>query len=143
MKNGYMGEASLVITVPTTSGLKSGEAFINGTFAGTLVKDASADSPYNAPVECSTDKAVKHAVSNVLTYNAGAEATWGAIDVGDKVYFDASGLKDNPMVSGKKIKLTTSPLDKNGNTNVQWGIAAEVMSTATATVSEIYVIPVR
>ena len=143
MKNGYMGEPSLVITVPTASGDLSGQAFQNGTFNGTLVKDASTVSPYNAPVEVSTDKAVKHYVSNVLTYNAAVEATWAAIDIGNKVYYDGSALKDDPAHTGKKIRLTMSPLDKTGATNVQFGIAATKTTTATAAVEEIYVIPVR
>ena len=140
MKNGYMGECSLVRSMATASGLKSGQAFQNGTLNGVLVKDAETASPYNAPVEIATDKLVKHYVSNVLTYAAAVEATWGAIDVGDKVYYDLSGLKDDPnQATGVKIRLTTSPKDKADANNVQYGVAAEAMTTATATVSEIYI----
>ena len=140
MKNGYMGEDSLVKNLATASGLLSGQAFQNGTLNGVLIKDAETASPYNAPVEIATDKLVKHYVSNALTYAAAVEATWGAIDVGDKVYYDLSGLKDDPnQTTGVKIRLTTSPKDKADANNVQYGVAAEAMTTATATVSEIYI----
>ncbi len=140
MKNGYMGECTLVRSMATASGLLSGQAFQNGTLNGVLIKDAETSSPYNAPVEIATDKLVKHYVSNARTYAAGVEATWGAIDVGDKVYYDLSALKDDPsQATGVKIRLTTSPKDKAGANNVQYGVAAEAMTTETATVAEIYI----
>jgi len=140
MKNGYMGEDSLVKNLATATGLKSGQAFQIGTLNGVLIKDAETASPYNAPVELATDKLVKHYVSNVMTYNANVEATWAAITVGKAVYYDLSALKDDPnQATGVKIRLTTSPKDKADANNVQYGVAAEAMTTATATVSEIYV----
>ena len=53
-----------------------------------------------------------HNVRNVLTYTAGpvAEATWGAINVGDPVYYDA----EQDVLNG--IKLSTSPLQSDGAT---------------------------
>lgn len=56
-------------------------------------------------------------VQNVRTYNMGAEATWGAINVGDRIYYDASGT----MPAG--VKLSTSPLDVAGNANALFGTA--------------------
>lgn len=54
----------------------------------------------------------KHGVRNVLTYTSGplAEATWGPINIGDPVYYDAEqdGLSGN--------KLSTSPLQSDGAT---------------------------
>lgn len=141
MKNNYKGENTLGHVIPTASGLKSGQAYQVGTLNAVLLKDAETDSPYNAICELATDKLVKHYVSNAMTYTGGnAEATWAAITVGKKIYYDLSGLKDDPnQASGVKIRLTTSPLDKSGATNVQFGVAAEAMATATATVSEIFV----
>ena len=54
-------------------------------------------------------------VRNVLTYNLGAEQTWGAINIGDPVYYDDSGT----MPAG--VYLSTSPLDSAGNANVKYG----------------------
>lgn len=145
MKNAGRGEASLTKTVATGSGLKAGQAFQSGALNGTLITDAETASPYNAVVEFSADKTVKHYVSNVLTYTGGnAEATWGAITLGQKIYYDLSGLKDDPaQASGTKIRLTTSPSDKASVTNVLYGYAMEPMTTATATVAEIEILPVR
>lgn len=56
-----------------------------------------------------------HNVRNVLTY-AGAEASWGAINVGDPVYYDVSSDANNG------IKLSTSPLDAGGNANPRFGV---------------------
>jgi hypothetical protein len=60
-----------------------------------------------------------HDVRNVLTYNGGnpgAEATWGPINIGDPVYYDASST----MVA-LGIYLSTSPLD-----NIAAGVANSV-----------------
>jgi len=58
-----------------------------------------------------------HNVRNVRTYNAGpvAEATWGAINVGDPVYYDA----EQDTLNG--IKLSTSPLTSVGAANTLFG----------------------
>lgn len=53
-----------------------------------------------------------HYVRNVLTYSADpvAEATWGAINVGDPVYYDA----EQDALNG--IKLSTAPTQSDGAT---------------------------
>lgn len=53
-----------------------------------------------------------HYVRNVLTYTSGpvAEATWGAINVGDPVYYDAEQDALNA------VKLSTAPLQSDGAT---------------------------
>jgi hypothetical protein len=54
----------------------------------------------------------RHDVRNVLTYAAGpagAEATWGAINIGDPVYYDPS----TTMVA-LGIYLSTAPADNGG-----------------------------
>ena len=56
-------------------------------------------------------------VRNVLTYAAAVEATWGAINEGDIIYYDPSAT----MPAG--IKLSTSPLDNTGAANARFGIA--------------------
>ena len=55
-------------------------------------------------------------VRNVLTYNPGvAELTWGAINIGDEVYYDGSA----GMPAG--VYLSTSPLDTDGTANTRFG----------------------
>lgn len=56
-----------------------------------------------------------HNVRNVLTYADAAEATWGAINVGDPIFYDRSGT----MPAG--VQLSTSPLDADGNANPLFG----------------------
>lgn len=56
-----------------------------------------------------------HEVRNVLTYNAGAGATWGPINIGDPVYFDDSAT----MPAG--TYLSTSPLNNLGTANPLFG----------------------
>lgn len=54
-------------------------------------------------------------VRNVLTYSAEAEATFGALNIGDAVYYDASAV----MPAG--VYLSTSPLDNLGAANSVFG----------------------
>ena len=57
-------------------------------------------------------------VRNVLTYSAGpvAEATWGAMNIGDPVFYDA----EQDALNG--IKLSTAPLQSDGTTpNARFG----------------------
>lgn len=54
-------------------------------------------------------------VRNVLTYDQAVEATWGAINIGDPVYYDDSAT----MPAG--VYLSISPLDNLGNSNVKFG----------------------
>jgi hypothetical protein len=54
-------------------------------------------------------------VRNVLTYAAAVEATWGAINVGDIVYYDNSAT----MPAG--VYLSTSPLDNLTVANTRFG----------------------
>jgi len=69
----------------------------------------------------------RHGVRNVLTYSAGpvAEATWGPINVGDPVYYDA----EQDALSGNK--LSTSPLTSAGAANARFGIVV-MQQTETA-----------
>lgn len=71
-------------------------------------------------------KIYKFAVRNVLTYSGGAEATFGAIAVGDPIYYDPSAT----MPAG--VYLSTSPLDSAGAANTIWGHRAPRSETDTA-----------
>jgi len=63
-----------------------------------------------------------HEVRNVLTYDPGvSELTWGAINIGDEVYYDSSAS----MPAG--VKLSTSPLatGTGNNTRFGWVVSAD------------------
>jgi len=70
----------------------------------------------------------RHGVRNVLTYTSGplAEATWGPINVGDPVYYDA----EQDSLSGNK--LSTAPVQSDGatpNTLFGWVVLEEDQDT--------------
>jgi hypothetical protein len=56
-----------------------------------------------------------HNVRNVLTYNVGAENTWGAINVGDPVYYDASATMP------ANTWLSTAPANNVAAANTLFG----------------------
>ena len=69
-----------------------------------------------AVVDFTCSMVYQQTVRNVLTYNVGvAELTWGAINVGDIVYYDNSAS----MPAG--TYLSTSPLDLAGVANTLFG----------------------
>ena len=65
-------------------------------------------------------------VRNVLTYSGAAENTWGAINIGDLVYYDNSAT----MPAG--VYLSTSPLDNLGVANTLFGSIEVITSEAAA-----------
>jgi len=109
------------------SALTSGTPVKVGFLTGVIEK--TADANYDAVVNVCDGAVYSLSVRNVRTYESGAEATYGAIAVGDKIYFDASAT----MPSG--VKLSTSPLSATDTTNVVFGIALSVEATATAKTS--------
>lgn len=93
-------------------------ALVSGRVAGALMGGAvlSLDADDSVAVlDLTPGKIYAWNVRNVLTYNGGAENTFGAINIGDPVYYDPSST----MPAG--VKLSTSPLDKDGGTNSVFG----------------------
>lgn len=78
---------------------------------GTVYNAGSTADPY-AVINFAEGRVEMHDVRNVLTYTAGpvAEATWGAINIGDPIFYDA----EQDTLNG--IKLSTSPLQSDGAT---------------------------
>jgi hypothetical protein len=70
-----------------------------------------------AVIDFTSGMVYRQTVRNVLTYNAGAENTWGAINIGNPVYYDNSAT----MPVG--TYLSTSPLDNTGVANTPFGYA--------------------
>jgi hypothetical protein len=58
-----------------------------------------------------------HNVRNVLTYNIGAENTWGPINVGDPIYYD------NSATMPANTWLSTAPANNVAGANVLFGFA--------------------
>lgn len=67
----------------------------------------------------------RHTIRNVRTYSGSAENTWGAINVGDPVWYDRSAT----MPGG--TYLSTSPNDALGAANPQFGTVMLMVDNAT------------
>jgi len=104
---------------------------INGTqMTGTvLVVDGSI-----AVIDFTHSMVYLHDVRNVRTYYQGAAATWGAIAIGDPIFYDRSATMP------ANVFLSTSPLDEDGNANPLFGFRVpanddDIAATTTATAS--------
>jgi hypothetical protein len=108
--------ARLIDATPTPSNpaAVNGRDYANGeALTGVIISVDTSDSV--AVLDIAPGNKYWFEVRNVLTYAAAVEATWGAINVGDPVYYDDSGT----MPAG--VYLSTSPLDNAGNANVKFG----------------------
>ena len=116
--------ARLIDATPTASnpacvngrGYAAGEAL-----SGVILSVDAGDSV--ATLDIASGNHYYFEVRNVLTYAAAVEATWGAINIGDPVYYDDSAT----MPAG--VYLSTSPLDNAGNPNVKFGHVAPCDNT--------------
>lgn len=103
-------------TTPTVTQPAQLTALTAGTqICGTILSLIAADSVAEVDLTCGS--IYLHNVRNVLTYAAAVEATWGAINEGDRIYYDASAT----MPAG--TKLSTSPLNNLGAANALYGTA--------------------
>lgn len=93
--------AALISRIPGTQ--------ITGTV---LVADAGTSI---AVVDVTCSMVYRHWVRNVITYNAGNENAWAAINIGDPVYWDDS----NTMPAA--VFLSTSPLSRTAAANPLFG----------------------
>ena len=106
--------ARLTDTTPTASLPAELTSLTAGTqLTGTIISVDAADSV--AVIDFRAGNVYYHEVRNVLTYAAAVEATWGAINIGDAVYYDNSAT----MPAG--VYLSTSPLDNTGAANTLFG----------------------
>ena len=108
--------ARMTDTTPTVTQPAQLTALTAGTQIGGTVLSIDA-SVSRAVVDLRAGVIYLHEVRNVLTYAIGAEATWGAINEGDRIYYDGSGTMPAGTV------LSTSPLDSAGAANALWGTA--------------------
>ena len=117
--------ARLTDTTPTESNPCELTSLLPGTqLCGTILSIDAGDSI--AIVNVAPGFIGNFEVRNVLTYNAAVEATWGAINVGDLVYYDNSAT----MPAG--VYLSTSPNDNLAAANSLFGYIACITSEAGA-----------
>jgi hypothetical protein len=101
-------------TTPTATLPAALTSRIDGTQLTGTILVVDADDEF-AVIDFTHSMVYEHDVRNVRTYYDAAEATWGAIDIGDPIYYDRSaGMPAN-------AKLSTSPLDIDGNDNPLFG----------------------
>lgn len=109
--------ARLADITPTPSHPARVTSLLDGTnLTGTILTIDAGESI--AVIDFTCSMVYKQSVRNVLTWNAGvAELTWGAINIGDIVYYDAEALQ-----TALGFPLSTSPLSSNtGVANVRFG----------------------
>jgi len=117
--------ARLEDATPTASLPAALLSVTDGTqLTGTVLVVDAADSM--AVIDFTHSMVYEHDVRNVLTYSEGAESTFGAINVGDPIYYDRSATM--PAAA----KLSTSPLDSTGAANPLFGFRVPANDNDTA-----------
>lgn len=106
--------ARLEDTTPTpTNPAKVTSTLVGHELTGTILTvDDDLDV---AVIDFTCSMVYRFTVRNVLTYSAQAENTFGAINIGDAIYYDGSAT----MPAG--TYLSTSPLDNLGTANPLFG----------------------
>ena len=113
--------ARLTDTTPTPTLPAEVTSLTAGTqLTGTCLTIDASDSV--AMIDFSPSMVYYQEVRNVLTYDP-AEATWGAINIGDELYYDPSGI----MPAG--VYLSTSPLTAGGGNNTRFGWVVSINDT--------------
>lgn len=109
--------ARLTDVTPTPSNPAQVTSLLAGTtLTGTILTVDAVNSV--AVIDVTSSMVYRQTVRNVLTYNPGvAELTWGPINIGDPIYYDASAS----MPVG--TYLSTSPLNTGGTANTLFGFA--------------------
>lgn len=103
----------LTDTTPTLGDPACVTSLIDGMeMCGTVVNAGTTTTDEYALLNVAEGAVYRHNVRNVLTYSAGpvAEATWGAINIGDPVFYD----DEQDTLNG--VKLSTAPLQSDGST---------------------------
>jgi len=96
-------------TMPAEVTSRTDSTQMTGTILGVDADDSV------ALIDFTSSMVYWHEVRNVLTYSGEAENTFGAINIGDEVYYD-HGVT---MPAG--VYLSTSPLNNVGATNTRFG----------------------
>jgi len=103
--------ARLTDTTPTPSNPAEVTSVLPGTqLTGTILTVDATNSV--AVIDFTCSMVYQQTVRNVLTYNVGAEATWGAMNIGDPVYYDHSAT----MPVGTYLSVAPAAADAAANT---------------------------
>ncbi len=112
----------LTDATPTPTNPAEVTSLLPGTqLTGTILTVDAGDSI--AVIDFTCSMVYLHYVRNVRTYNGGVEATWGAINIGDPVYYDDSGT----MPAG--VYLSTSPANNQAAANTLFGFVVPANDT--------------
>lgn len=126
MAKNYVSGDSRTINLTVGASVDAGTPVKVVDITGTTITESTATDT-TAVVDVAPTATYKHSVRNVTAYSGGVENTYAAASEGKTVYFDASST----MPTG--VKLSLSPLDKDGSANVKFGkIVGGADSTATA-----------
>jgi len=107
-------QARLENNAPVVTEAASVLSLLVGTqLTGTVLTVDAADDI--AVIDFTCGMVYAHAVRNVLTYNAGAENTFGPLNIGDPVYYDRSATMP------ATVYLSTSPADRVAGANPLFG----------------------
>lgn len=82
---------------------------------GTIIGVQTDVTPNTITLDVRNGKIYLHQLRNVLTYSGAIEDTWTLINYGMAVYYDRSSTMP------AAVKLSTSPLDKDGVANALFG----------------------
>jgi hypothetical protein len=77
-------------TQPAYVTVPAAERALRHGATGTILSTDTTHVPSVAVIDFTRGAVYKHNVRNVLTYGGQAEASWGALNVGDPVYYDDS-----------------------------------------------------
>jgi len=115
--------ARLLNTTPTPTQPACVTSLLLGTnVTGTVLTTDAAR--LTAILDVTHSMVYKHNLRNTLTYNPGvAELTWGAVNIGDPVYYDPSVLVYN---AGSDCYLSKSPLNTAGTANILFGFVVAI-----------------
>lgn len=114
--------ARLEDTTPTPTNPAKVTSAVPGTeMTGTILTIDATNSI--AVIDFTHSMVYRFDVRTVLTYNAGNENTWQALNIGDTVYYDGSAT----MPAG--VYLSVSPLDNTGAANPIFGHIVPAPST--------------
>lgn len=146
MANNYVmgpdGVSDAIVVSGVDATMSSGDPVQIGYLNGVALQDIDSDGEV---VVDQAPKVYKHSVRNVTAYSTGDESTYGAIAVGDKIYYD-----DTDVNGALGLKLSTSPNNsgtagsgEGAAANKLFGIAKSADATATAKTATIDVLTIN
>lgn len=107
-------------TQPAQVIVPAAERVLRHAATGTVLITDTVHAPSVAVIDFTRGAVYKHLVRNVLTYVGAAENTWGALNIGDPVYYD------NSATMPADYFLSTAPANAAGLNNVLFGFIVAI-----------------